>query len=323
MTQMRVIEAASFGGADVLELLEVPSPTPGKDSLLIDVTAAGVNYLDLVARAGFMPAFPMAPFRPGFEIAGVVKEVGSAVTTWKPGDSVAAITLGGGGYASQIVVPANVAIPIPKGVDLTLAAAILVQGLTAFLTLEVGKIRPGANVLVSAAAGGVGALAVQIAKLQGANVIGLASRAKHDFVRKNGADHVFDYRAPGWASSVREAVGDRGIDLFLDSIGDLQTEGFALLGAGAHWVVYGVRAENQRPLANEALWPMIEKNITFRGFNLEGSYQHFERALAQIFDWAKSGRLKVEMRKYPLEQAPSAHAQLEGRETFGKVLLVP
>jgi len=89
--------------------------------------------------------------------------------------------------------------------------------------------------LVSAAAGGVGALAVQIAKLQGATVIGLASRAKHDFVRKNGADHVFDYRSWGWSSSVREVVGDRGVDLFLDSIGDLQTEAAGVLGAGAHW----------------------------------------------------------------------------------------
>jgi NADPH2:quinone reductase len=323
MSYMRVIEGASFGGANVLELKEVPSPAPGKDSLLIDVTAAGVNYLDLVARAGFLPAFSAPPFRLGFEVAGVVKEVGPGVTTWKPGDAVAAITLGGGGYASQVVVPANVAIPIPKGVDPSLAAALLVQGLTAFLTLEVGQIRPGANVMVSAAAGGVGALAVQIAKLQGANVIGLASRAKHEFVRKNGADHVFDYRSPGWSSSVREAVGDRGVDLFLDSIGDLQTEGFGLLGAGAHWVVSGARAEIQRPLPNEALWPIVEKNITLRGFNLEGSFQHFQRALAQIFDWATSGRLKVETRKYPLAQASLAHEQFEGRETVGKVLLVP
>ena len=324
MSHMRVIEAASFGAADVLELKEVPSPAPGKDSLLIDVAAAGVNYLDLVARAGFMPAsFSAPPFRLGFEVAGVVKEVGPGVTNWKPGDAVAAMTLGGGGYASQVVVPANVAIPIPKGVAPSVAAAILVQGLTAFLTLEIGEIRPGANVLVSAAAGGVGTLAVQIAKLQGANVIGLASREKHEYVRKNGADHVFDYRGSGWSSSVREAVGERGVDLFLDSIGDLQTEGLGLLGAGAHWVVYGARAESQRPLPNESLWHLIEKNITLRGFNVEGSFQHFQRALAQLFDWTTSGRLKVETRTYPLAQASLAHQHFEGRETVGKILLVP
>src|SRR5207302_1800851 len=127
---MQVIEGASFGDANVLKLKELPSPMPEKDSLLIDVRAAGVNYLDLV-------------------------------------------------------------------------------------TLDFGKVQPGANVLVSAAAGGVGAMAVQIAKLKGANVIGLASRTKHDFVRKNGADHVFDYRSPAWSSSVREVVGDRGVDIFL------------------------------------------------------------------------------------------------------------
>jgi NADPH2:quinone reductase len=318
---MRVIEGASFGAPNVLELKEVPSPVPGKDSLLLDVKAAGVNYLDLVTRAGFLHGAP-TPFRLGFEVAGVIREVGPGVTMWKPGDAVAAI-LPGGGYASQVVVPASAAIPVPNGIAPSLAAALLVQGLTAFVTLDIGKVRPGSNVLVSAAAGGVGALAVQIAKLQGATVIGLASRAKHDFVRKNGADHVFDYRSAGWAASVRGVVGDRGVDLFLDSIGDLQTEAAGLLGAGAHWIVYGSRAERQRPLPAEALWPMIEKNITLRGFNLEGCAEHFPRALGRIFEWATSGRLRVETRTYPLAQASLAHQQFEGRETVGKVLLIP
>jgi NADPH:quinone reductase len=323
---MKAIEIASFGGASVMELKERPAPVPGNGSLLIDVTAAGVNYLDLVARAGFMPGYFSAsspPYRLGLEIAGVVKEVGLGVTAWKTGDAVAAITLGGGGYASQVVVPANAAVRIPQGVEPSVAAAVLVQGLTAFLTLEAGKIRSSANVLVSAAAGGVGAMALQIAKLHGARVIGLASQAKHDFVRKNGADQVLDYRSPGWSSAVREAVGDRGIDLFLDSIGDLQTEALGLLGAEAHWVVYGARADGQAPLPGEALWPIIEKNITLRGFNLEGCFPHFERALATIFDWVTRGQLKVETRKYPLAQAALAHQHLEGRETVGKVLLIP
>ena len=318
---MQVIEGASFGDANVLKLKELPSPMPGKDSLLIDVRAAGVNYLDLVTRAGFLPG-ATAPFRLGFEVAGVVNDVGPGVTTWKPGDAVGAM-IGGGGYASQVVVPANVAIPLPPGVDASLAAALLVQGMTAFVTLDLAKVRPGANVLVSAAAGGVGAMAVQIAKLQGANVIGLASPGKHDFVRKNGADHVFDYRSPGWSSSVRDVVGARGVDIFLDSIGDLQTEATGLLAAGSHWIVYGARAESQKPLPAEALWPMIEKNIALRGFNLLGWAEHFPRALSQLFDWATTGKLKVETRKYPLAQASVAHAQFEGRRTVGKVLLIP
>jgi NADPH2:quinone reductase len=118
-------------------------------------------------------------------------------------------------------------------------------------------------------------------------------------------------------------VGDRGVDIFLDSIGDLQTEATEVFAAGAHWIVYGARAESQKPLPAEALWPMIEKNITLRGFNLEGWAEHFPRALSQLFDWATSGKLKVETRKYPLAQAAVAHAQFEGRETVGKVLLIP
>ncbi len=321
MSQMRVIEAASFGAPAVLQLKEMPSPVPGKGSLLIDVKAAGVNYMDLVIRAGLRPGVS-PPFQPGFEVAGVVREVGPGVTSWKPGDTVAAI-VGGGGYASQVVVPSSAAIPVPRGVDPSIVAATLVQGLTAFLTLDVGRVRSGANVRDSAAAGGVGALATQIAKLQGARVNGLASPAKLDFVRKNGADQVFDYRTPGWSSSVREAVGDRGVDLFLYSIGDLKSEAFGLLGAGAHWVVYGARGESQQPLPHEGLWGIIERNITLRGFNLEGNHQHFERALAQLFDWVTSGLLLVETRKYPLAEASLAHAQFEGRETVGKVLLIP
>ena len=293
------------------------------DSVLIDVAAAGVNYLDIVVRAGFVPAYSALPVRPGFEIAGVVKAVGSEVTRWKPGDTVAALTMGGGGYASQVVAPASALIPVPKGLDPVVAAALPVQGMAALLILEVGNVRPGANVLVSAAAGGVGALAVQIAKLQGANAIGLASPSKHDFVRSNGASHVFDYRSPGWAASVREVVGERGIDLYLDSVGDLQTEAFSLFGVDAHWVVYGVRTESHRPLPSEALWPMVEKNVTLRGFSLEGSAPHFERALAQLFDWTATGRLKVATRRIPLAEAPRAHRELEGRETVGKVLLIP
>jgi NADPH:quinone reductase len=134
---------------------------------------------------------------------------------------------------------------------------------------------------------------------------------------------VSDYRSPGWSSAVREAIGERGVDVFLDSIGDLQSEALVLLGAGANWVAYGARAESLRPLPSEALWSMIERNITLRGFNLEGNREHFGRALAQLFDWATSGRLKVETRRFPLAEASLAHKQLEGRETVGKVLLIP
>ena len=120
----------------------------GKDSLLVDVAAAGVNYMDLVTRTGNLPGFATVPFRLGLEVAGVVREVGSGVTAWKPGDTVAALTLGGGGYASHVVVPASHAIRIPGGLAPTLAAAILVQGLTAFLTLEAGAVTTDKKVQV-------------------------------------------------------------------------------------------------------------------------------------------------------------------------------
>jgi NADPH:quinone reductase len=265
---------------------------------------------------------PKAPFRVGFEIAGVVKGVGKSVQGFKDGDSVAAI-IQGGGYATHAVIPAATAIPLPAGFDHALAVALLVQGVTAYILLDGAEVKEGDTVLISAAGGGLGNIAVQLAKARGARVVGLTSKPKFDFVRSLGADQVADSDDAGWARSVKEAVGGKGIQVYLDSIGDLRTEAFPLLSQFGQWIIFGVRSGTRNALPFEAIPAMIEKNITLRGFNLEGSLHQVPQALSALFKLVGEGKLKIEITKYPLAEATKVHQLFEARKTSGKVVLVP
>ena len=319
---MKFIEASKFGGPEVLTVVEAPTPTPTEGALLVEIKAAGVNYADIMARSGFYPQVPKAPFRVGFEIAGVVKGVGKGVKGFKEGDSVAAI-IQGGGYATHAVIPVAAAIPLPAGFDHALAVAVLVQGVTAYILLDEAKVKEGDTVLISAAGGGLGNIAVQLAKARGARVVGLTSKSKFDFVRSLGADHVADYDDAGWAASVKQVVGEKGIKVYLDSIGDLRTEAFPLLSQFGQWIIFGVRSGARNALPFEAIPAMIEKNITLRGFNLEGSLHQIPKALSALFKLVGEGKLKIEITKYPLAEATKVHQLFEARKTSGKVVLVP
>lgn len=241
---------------------------------------------------------------------------------FKVGDSVAAIT-SDGGYASHAVVPAAAAIPIPRGLDHSIAIALLVQGLTAYLLLEQAQTKKGDVVLIAAAAGGVGSLAVQLAKARGATVIGLASASKLSLVKSLGADHVFDYGQADWSTKVLDVTRSQGVQVFLDSTGDLERWVFPLLGPFGRWIIYGVRRDPQNALPAEALWSMIEKNISVSGFNLERHLQEVPRALGDLFKSAIDGNLKVEITKYPLADVSKVHTLIEQRKTTGKLVLIP
>jgi NADPH2:quinone reductase len=319
---MKFIEASKFGGPEVLTVVEAPTPTPTEGALLVEIKAAGVNYADIMARSGFYPQVPKAPFPVGFEIAGVVKGVGKGVQGFKEGDSVAAI-IQGGGYATHAVIPVATAIPLPAGFDHALAVAVLVQGVTAYILLDESKVKEGDTVLISAAGGGLGNIAVQLAKARGARVVGLTSKSKFDFVRSLGADQVADSDDAGWARSVKEAVGEKGIQVYLDSIGDLRTEAFPLLSQFGQWIIFGVRSGTRNALPFEAIPVMIEKNITLCGFNLEGSLHQVPQALSALFKLVGEGKLKFEITKYPLSEAAKVHQLFEARQTSGKIVLVP
>jgi NADPH2:quinone reductase len=319
---MKYVEVSQFGDPEVLKVLEKETPRATDGMLVVDVKAAGVNYADVAARLGSFPAVAKAPFLPGFEIAGVVSDTGKGVNGFNVGDSVAAIT-SGGGYASHAVIPAASAVPIPRGLDHSLAAALLVQGLTAYLLLEQAQTKKDAVVLIGAAAGGVGSLAVQLAKAHGATVIGLASASKLGLVKRLGADHAFDYGQADWSTKVSDATRSQGVQVFLDSTGDLASFVFPLLGPFGRWIIYGVRKNQQNALSDEAIWAMIEKNISVSGFNLERHLQDVPRALGELFKSAANGSVKVEITKYPLADVSTVHTRIEQRKTTGKLILIP
>lgn len=320
---MKTIYVSEFGGPEQLKLVDQDTPEPGAGEVLVEVAAAGINFADLLARQGIYPPVPSAPFYPGFEIAGTVSALGQGVTRVKVGDPVMAM-VPGGGYSSHALVKAESVLPRPDSLEPAQATALLIQGLTAFFLLELGGAGPGHKVLIPSAAGGVGSLAVQMARAMGCQqVIGLASPGRHSHVRELGATDVFDYSQSGWAARVLEATGGSGVDAFLDSQGDLSGEGFLTLGKLSHWLIYGGQAQDPGVLTSARLWEMIFRDITLRGYSLYSSVEHFGRGLSALGKWVESGALKVSVQAFPLVEASQAHRAIAARQTTGKVVLVP
>ena len=324
---MKTIEVTKSGGAEVLQVIEHPRPEPGPGQILIEVKAAGINFADIMARMGMYPAAPPPPFVLGMEAAGIVAAVGEGVTNFKSGDRAAAI-ISGGGYAEYALADAATAAPIPDALGFPEATALLVQGLTAhgLLTLAVPEIK-GKSVLISAAAGGVGSLAVQVAKLLGAGtVIGLASTdEKRAKVKELGADFTIDYTQDGWAEQVKAATDGKGVDIFLDASGDNKGGGVKPLAKGGHWVVYGAQSSSDTGLSGPDLLSMLFSAQTLRGWTLyEVPAETIAETLKQLIGWTLDGSLTVIAEdKVPLTEAAEAHRAIEARHTTGKVVLEP
>jgi len=321
---MKFIQVDTFGGPEQLKLHEEATPSPAQGQLLIEVKASGINFADLVARQGHYPPVPNVPYRPGFEAAGVVSAVGESVSGFSVGQRVMAMVQGGG-YASHAIVTPQLTVPLPDSLDFAPATALLIQGLTAYFLLETGHIKAGSTVLIPSAAGGVGSLAVQIAKLKGAGkVIGLASPSKHQKVRDYGADEVFDYNQPGWAKQVMDATDGKGVDIYLDSQGDAGGEGAHTLAKGAHWLVYGRQSSGGGSLDSQTFTGLIFSGVTIRGYTLYEDMDKIGRALPELIGWAASGKLRIEADdRFPLADADKAHEAIANRQTSGKVVLEP
>jgi NADPH2:quinone reductase len=320
---MQIIEVKAFGGPEVLRLIELPDPVPQPGQILVEVMAAGINFADIVARQGRYRRVPTAPFFPGFEVAGIVKQVGPEVQGFVTGDRVMGL-ITGGGYASLVALDASVAIKLPDELDFAVATSLLIQGLTAYFLLETGGLQQGGNVLVSSASGGVGSLAIQIARLKGAGkVIGLASTSKHDRIRALGVDAAIDYTHTGWADLVLKETGETGVGIFLDSQGNLDSEGFNTLGVGGHWIIFGTQTKSLEPLNPNRLGAFFAKNLTLRGYSVYYDVPRFGRALGEMIPWVTSGKLKVDVQSFPLSEAADAHIAISERRTIGKVVLLP
>jgi NADPH:quinone reductase len=319
---MRAIVVPRHGGPDVLELRDEPAPEAGPGRLLVDVDVAGVNYRDVYEREGGYAG--TAPLIAGIEGAGTVRAVGEGVAGVAPGDRVAWVA-GPGSYAEQVAIDADDAVPVPEGVSTELAAAVLLQGLTAhYLATSTYPVQAGDAVVVHAAAGGVGLLLTQIAKLRGGRVLATTSGGeKADLARAAGADEVVGYE--GFAERARELTDGEGVAAVYDGVGRATFEaGLGALRPRGTMVLYGAASGQPDPyppgrLSAGSLYvtrPVLVHYIRTR--------EELLARAADLFDWIAAGRLDVRIgARYALEDARRAHEDLEGRRTTGKLLLTP
>jgi NADPH2:quinone reductase len=317
--------AEAHGGPDVLRLAEHDTPEPGPGQLLVDVAAAGVNFADIYARQGIPPYAGQVPFVLGSEAAGVVAAAGPGVEGLGPGDRVAWTSLPGC-YAEQVVIPADRAVPVPDGLDLETAAAVMLQGMTAhYLVNDAYPVAPGDPVVVHAAAGGVGLLLTQMVKMRGGVVIATTSTLeKAGLAQAAGADHIAGYDDFGVV--VREVTGGDGAAVVYDGVGQATfDESLAALRRRGYLVLYGAASgpvpplDPQRLAAGGSLFltrPTLIHYITTRD-------ELLSRA-EDLFGWIAQGQLDVRIGgRYPLDQAARAHEDLAARRTTGKLILLP
>jgi NADPH2:quinone reductase len=311
------------GGPEVLELRDEPEPEAGAEQLLVDVEAAGVNYRDIYEREGRYGVAP--PFIAGVEGAGTVAAVGAQVNDFSVGDRVA-WSSAPGSYAERVAVDAAKAVPVPDTVSSELAAAVLLQGLTAhYLANSTYPVQRGDDVLVHAVGGGVGLLLAQIVKMRGGRVIGTTSTDdKAQRARHVGADEVIAY--DGFAERVRALTDGKGVAVVYDGVGKATfDESLASLQPRGSLVLYGAASGPVPPID-----PMrLEDGGSL--FLTRPSLRHYtsrreellQRA-GDIFAWIAEGKLEVHVGgRYRLEDARRAHEDLAGRRTSGKLLLVP
>lgn len=322
---MRAALIRAHGGPEAIETAELPDPEPGPGQLLVDVTAAGVNFVDVYHRTGAYPN--ELPLQLGTEAAGTVAAVGAGVTGVAPGDRVA-WAMRPGAYATRAVIAADVAVPVPAGVTDEVAAAVLLQGMTAqYLTTTTYPVQPGDTVLVHAAAGGTGALIVQLAVRRGGTVIATTStEEKAALAREAGAREVIRYDQADVAGEVARITGGVGVAAVYDGVGAATFDAsLASLRPRGYLVLFGSASGPVPPVDPRRLQAAGSVFLTrpTLAHYIAGREELLERSTA-VFDAVASGELKVRIGgRYPLEDVGQAHTDLESRRTTGKLLIIP
>ncbi|MGP3968125.1 zinc-binding dehydrogenase [Streptomyces sp. 6N223] len=325
---MREIQAVRFGGPEVLELRDAPDPSPGPGQVVIETTVIDTIHIETMIRRGLATEwFPVQPpYVPGGGVAGRVVAVGEGVAPdlarrWR---HVVTSEVVNGAYAERVVAPADALIPVPD-VGLREAAALVHDGTTAIGVLEPTNLRAGEWVLITAAAGGMGLLLVQLARAAGARVIGAArGERKLAVVRELGAELVVDYTEPGWTEKVRAATGGAGVDVLWDGAGgEIGLAAFAQATAdGARVSAHGAPSGGFGAVDRAEA---VRRGITLRGIeHLQRSAENDHRAWAtRALNEAAYGRIRPHIgATFPLERAADAHAAIESREVVGKTLLL-
>lgn len=322
---MKAIQVSQTGGPEMLVLVDVPEPKPKPNEAVVQVKAAGVNFIDVYFREGRYPA--QLPFINGQEAAGVVSEVGSEVKMFKPGDRVA-YTGALGSYAEYAAVPESRLVKIPDGLDFEQAAAAMLQGMTAhYLVHSTYKLQAGETALIHAAAGGVGRLLVQMAKQIGARVIGTAgTQEKAQLARDAGADECIAYTETDFETETRRLTDGKGVNVVYDGVGKATFEkGLNVLVPRGYMVLFGGSSGAVPPFD---LIKLSQKGSLFVTrptlVNYMATRDELEWRANDVLGWIAAGELKLRIHKvYPLVEAPQAHRDLEGRRTTGKLLLLP
>ncbi len=315
---MRAIQIHEFGGPEVLELVDLPAPEPGEGEVLIRVTRAGMNFADTHQRQNDYLAKASLPMIPGGEVAGVREDTGERVVAMS----------GTGGYAQYSTAPAALTFPIPDGVDDGQALALLIQGLTAFhLYRTSAQIRPGETVVVHPAAGGVGSLAVQLAKAMGAGrVVATAStEEKRELALELGADAAIASDPDGMAQRLIEANLGETVDVVLEMAGGrVFEESMKALAPFGRCVTYGIASGEQNEVKTGALMRHSQAVVGFWLMHCIGRPAMIDEALSDLFERVRSGALRIVVGStYPLADAARAQTDLAERRTTGKLLLDP
>ena len=322
---MKAVRVHQFGGLEVLKYEEVPVLDPGEGEARVKIEAIGVNFLDIYHRIGRYQG--TLPLTLGQEAGGTVDTVGSNVKDVKPGDRVVYASVQGS-YAEYAIVPAWRLVPIPTGVDLQQAAAAMVQGMTAhYLTFSTYPLKKGETALVHAAGGGTGQLLVQIAKRRGARIIGTVSTdEKAMFAREAGADEVIIYSQVDFEAEVKRLTNNEGVDVVYDSVGkDTFDKSLNCLRRRGYMVLYGASSGPVPPVDPQTL---NAKGSLYLTRPYIGHYTADRAELMgrvnDVFAWISAGELKVRIDKtFPLAEVAEAHRYLEGRQSKGKLLLIP
>ncbi|GAA4984872.1 zinc-binding dehydrogenase [Yinghuangia aomiensis] len=320
---MRAVFVTRFGGPEVMVLREAPDPVPGAGQVLVDVAFAGVTFVETQIRAGTdrWHERPELPFVPGGMVAGRVGAVGDGADSAWVGRRVLAGTGETGGFAERAVADAGELIPVPDGLDLSVALALHTDGSTALGLVEGAQIKPDDWVLVEAAAGGVGSILVQLAAAAGAHVVAAArGTRKLDAARALGAAAVVDYSEPGWAERVREVTGG-GPDVVFDGVGGaIGRAAFEVIARGGRFSVHG--ASSGEPTVVD---PNEAHDRGVRVLALDQLFTFGPRMhgwAEEIMAAAAAGRVRPMVgQTFPLDRAAAAHAAIESRQALGKTLI--
>jgi NADPH:quinone reductase len=304
---------------------EVPEPKPASREVLIKAEAIGVNYVDVMRRSGKHPSAPKPPFTPGIEVCGRVAAVGEGVSRFREGDRVIGRCVTHGSYAEYVCVEERFAVDCPEAITPEEGAALFVTGQTAYHALvTLGNVAPNEWVLVTAAAGGVGLMAVQIAKIMGAKVVAAAgSKEKCELTQSYGADLAINYREQDWPERVRDATEGLGANLIIESVGgDIASGCVACWAPGGRMVIYGKASGKPAVVSGDDL--LFGNRAVFGlavGTVIEDE-EVMRQAADQLSQWLEAGKLRLHIgQAYPFSEAAQAHWDMEIRKSTGKLVL--